>query len=436
MNQFRITGGCPIGGTIIPQGAKNEALQIICATLLTKSAVTIHNIPDISDIRDLIVLLNLLGVCTTQPQPGTYIFQAAQLNTEVIHTAPFQEQFSKIRGSIMLVGPLLARFGQLVFPSPGGDRIGRRRLNVHLVALHQLGARFIYNQQDSTYIATASSLQGCYILLEEASVTGTANVVMAASLARGTTTIYNAACELHVQQLCHMLVNMGITMTGIGSNLLTIHGCDELGGVVHTIMPDIIEVGSFIGLAAATMSDITIENIPTQLFTPVFSGFKKLGIALEVEPSSIRIPAQYDYHIQNDKNGTLITLADGIWPSFPSDLISIAIVTAIYAKGTLLIHQKMFESRLFFVDQLIEMGARLVLCDPHRVSITGLNRTYPLKGIKMISGDIRAGIALLIAALAAEGVSTIENIQQIDRGYERIDERLNGLGASIARIPK
>ena len=434
MNAFKVAGGRRIKGNITPQGAKNEALQVICAVLLTKSEVTIHNIPDIADVRALMMLLELLGVIITQSQKGTYVFNAGCLNVEAINFPTFQKKFAKIRGSIMLVAPLLARVGKLQFPSPGGDRIGRRGLNTHLTALSKLGATFTYDQAEGAYTAVTNGFKGTYLLLDEASVTGTANVIMAASLAQDRTTIYNAACELYIQQLCHMLVKMGVTITGIGSNLLTIHGSDELGGAAHTIMPDMIEIGSFIGLAAATMSDITIEKVPTQLLTPIFTGFSKLGIQLEIEKEKIRIPVQHDYKIQKDTNGTLLTLSDAIWPGFPSDLISIAIVAAIHAKGTILIHQKMFESRLFFVDQLIEMGARLVLCDPHRVNITGLNRTYPLRGVKMVSSDIRAGIALLIAALAAEGTSRIDNIQQIDRGYERIDERLNALGASIERI--
>ncbi|XWN35030.1 MAG: UDP-N-acetylglucosamine 1-carboxyvinyltransferase [Roseivirga sp.] len=434
MSTFRIQGGRPLQGAITPQGAKNGALQVICATLLTAAPVTIHNVPDILDVRKLIDLLNVLGVSITQPKQGTYCFDASQLDIASVDAAALKQHATKIRGSMMILGPLLARFGSATIPKPGGDRIGRRRLDTHFLGMSRLGAKFVYNEKEESYWVKAERLKGTFILLDEASVTGTANIIMAASLAQGSTTLYNAACEPHIQQLCKMLVQMGARIEGIGSNLLTIHGVQELQGTTHTIAPDIIEIGSFIGLAAMTMADLTIKNVQVAQLGPVLNIFRKLGIKIEVEGEDLIIPPQEHYEIEKDLNNALLTIADAPWPGFPADLLSIMLVTAIQAKGTALIHQKMFESRLFFVDKLIEMGAQLVLCDPHRAAVIGLDRNYPLRGIRMASPDIRAGIALLIAALSAQGTSIIENIDQIDRGYESIDVRLNALGAAIERI--
>ncbi len=434
MNTFRIHGGRPLQGVVTPQGAKNEALQVICAVLLTSSPVTLHNVPDIIDIQKLISLLGVLGVSIMHPAKGTYHFDPSRLDIASIDTEMLKTYATKIRGSVMILGPLLARFGKVIMPRPGGDRIGRRRLDTHFLGMHKLGAAFSYNKKEDTYLIEAKTLVGTYILLDEASVTGTANLIMAASLAKGTTTLYNAACEPYIQQLCKMLVQMGAKIKGIGSNLLTIHGVQELQGTTHTLLPDMIEIGSFIGLAAMTMANLTIKNVCVAQLGLIPEGFKKLGIQLEIERDDIIMRPQEHYEIAKDMNGSLTTISDAVWPGFPTDLMSIMLVVATQAKGTVLIHQKMFESRLFFVDKLIEMGAQLVLCDPHRASVTGLDRAYPLRGIQMTSPDIRAGIALLIAALAAEGTSIIENIGQIDRGYEMIDTRLNALGAAIERI--
>lgn len=433
MNTFIIQGGKPLQGTITPQGAKNEALQVICAVLLTSSPVTIHNVPDIIDIRRLIEMLRILGVCVKNPTRGTYHFDPSCLDITSIDSPIFKEHATKIRGSIMILGPLLVRFGSVTVPRPGGDRIGRRRLDTHFAGMLKLGATFSYNEKEDTYLVKAPTLKGSYILLDEASVTGTANLIMAASLAQGTTTLYNAACEPYIQQLCRMLVHMGAIIEGIGSNLLTIHGVQELQGTIHTLLPDMIEVGSFIGLAAITMANLTIKNACIRQLGPITEGFGRLGIQLEIKHDDIIMHPQEHYEVVKDLSGSLPTITDAVWPGLPADLMSIVLVVATQARGTVLIHQKMFESRLFFVDKLIEMGAQLVLCDPHRASITGLDRAYPLRGIQMTSPDIRAGIALLIAALSAEGTSIIENISQIDRGYETIDTRLNALGAAIER---
>ncbi|MHA7877357.1 MAG: UDP-N-acetylglucosamine 1-carboxyvinyltransferase [Bacteroidota bacterium] len=434
MSTFIIQGGHSLQGTITPQGAKNEALQVICAVLLTSSSVTIHNVPDIIDVQKLIALLRILGVRVTSPKRGTYYFDPSHLDGTAASTKVFKENAAEIRGGIMMLGPLLARFGKVTIPKPGGDRIGRRRLDTHFMGMLKLGATFSYNDKEGTYSVIAPRLQGKYILLDEASVTGTANLIMAASLAQGTTTLYNAACEPYIQQLCKMLVQMGAKIEGIGSNLLTIHGVQELQGATHTLLPDMIEVGSFIGLAAMSKANLTIKNVCVDQLGPIITEFRRLGIQLEIEHDDIIVHPQEHYEIKKDLNGALPTIADAVWPGFPTDLMSIMVVVATQAKGTALIHQKMFESRLFFVDNLIEMGAQLVLCDPHRASVTGLDRAYPLRGIRMHSPDIRAGISLLIAALSAKGTSIIENIGQIDRGYERLDTRLRALGAAIERI--
>ena len=434
MSAFRIHGGRPLQGAVTPQGGKNEALQVICAVLLTPSPVTIHNVPDIIDVQKLIDLLSVLGVSITHPAKGTYHFDSSSLNVTAVDTETLKEHATQIRGSMMILGPLLARFGKVTIPRPGGDRIGRRRLDTHFAGLSKLGATFSYDEKEDTYLGEAKALKGNYILLDEASVTGTANIIMAASLAQGKTTLYNAACEPYIQQLCKMLVQMGAQIEGIGSNLLTIHGVQELQGTTHTLLPDMIEIGSFIGLAAMTMADLTIKSVHVAQLGPILEGFRRLGIQLKIEHDDIIMRPQEHYEIEKDLNGSLLTIADAVWPGLPADLLSIMLIVATQAKGTILIHQKMFESRLFFVDKLIEMGAQLVLCDPHRASVIGLDRAYPLRGIQMTSPDIRAGIALLIAALSAKGTSIIENIGQIDRGYERIDTRLRALGAAIERI--
>jgi UDP-N-acetylglucosamine 1-carboxyvinyltransferase len=434
MSTFRIHGGRPLKGTITPQGTKNEALQVICAVLLASSPVILHNIPDIIDVQKLIALLRVLGVSITNPTKGTYHFDSSHLNIASVDTEILKKHATQIRGSVMILGPLLARFRKVTIARPGGDRIGRRRLDTHFAGMHKLGATFSYDVKKETYLVEAKTLKGTYILLGEASVTGTANLIMAASLAEGTTTLYNAACEPHVQQLCRMLVQMGAKIEGIGSNLLTIHGVQDLQGTTHTLLPDMIEIGSFIGLAAVTMADLTIKNVHVEQLYPILETFRRLGVQLEIVNDDIIIHPQEHYEIEKDLNGSIPTIADAVWPGFPADLLSVMLVVATQAKGTVLIHQKMFESRLFFVDKLIEMGAQLVLCDPHRASVIGLDRAYPLRGIQMTSPDIRAGIALLIAALSAEGISIIENIDQIDRGYEMIDTRLVALGAAIERI--
>lgn len=435
MSKFRIQGGHPLKGAITPQGAKNEALQVICAILLTEEPVTISNIPDIADVRKLISLLEVLGARVERLDANTYRFDASHVDPLTVDLDQLRGSAAKLRGSIMILGPLLARFGHAQLMKPGGDRIGRRRLDTHFLGMTKLGATFTYDKQRGTYKFSApQGLRGTYILLDEASVTGTANTIMAASLAQGTTTIYHAACEPYIQQLCKMLTAMGAKIEGIGSNLLTIHGVQKLSGTTHTIMPDMIEVGSFIGLAAMTQADLVIKNVCATQLHPVTEPFRRMGIQLVTAQNDIIIPPQTSYQVEKDLDGTLLTLADGVWPGCQPDLLSVLLVAAIQAQGTVLIHQKMYESRLFFVDRLIDMGAEIVLCDPHRAVIIGLNRAYALRGIRMTSPDIRAGIALLIAALSAEGTSIIENIDQIDRGYERIDERLRALGAHIERI--
>jgi len=436
MGTFRVTGGKKLKGEIIPQGAKNEALQILSAVLLTDQTVTIHNIPAIRDVLKLIELLGDLGVEVTKLSTSSYQFKATNVNLEYLNSAEFKAKGASLRGSIMIIGPLLARFGKGFIPSPGGDKIGRRRLDTHFIGFMKLGAHFEYLANEQFYKVTAQQgrLKGCYMLLDEASVTGTANILMAAVLAEGTTTIYNAACEPYLQQLCKMLNRMGANISGIGSNLLTIQGVDKLNGTDHTLLPDMIEIGSFIGLAAMTESEITIKNCAIAELGIIPDTFKRLGIAMEFRGDDIFIPAQSNYEIESFIDGSILTIADAPWPGFTPDLISIILVTATQARGNVLIHQKMFESRLFFVDNLIDMGAKIILCDPHRANVMGLDRKVPLKGITMSSPDIRAGVAMLIAAMSATGVSTIKNIEQIDRGYQFIDQRLNQIGAEIVRI--
>ncbi|MBX9852459.1 MAG: UDP-N-acetylglucosamine 1-carboxyvinyltransferase [Cytophagaceae bacterium] len=434
MSAFEITGGHSLKGEIIPQGAKNETLQILCAVLLTPEPVTIHNIPDIIDVNKLIDLLRDFGVQVDKLGESTYRFQAKDVNTAFLETADFKKKAGALRGSIMILGPLLARFGKGKMPKPGGDKIGRRRLDTHFLGFEKLGAKFNYDSGDNFYHIDASNLKGCYMLLDEASVTGTANVVMAAVLAKGKTTIYNAACEPYLQQLCAMLNRMGAKITGVGSNLLTIEGVNSLGGTEHTILPDMIEIGSFIGLAAMTESELTIKNCRIDMLGVIPNVFQRLGITMEFRGDDIHIPKHKKYEIDTFIDGSILTIADAIWPGFTPDLMSIVLVVATQARGSVLIHQKMFESRLFFVDKLIDMGAQIILCDPHRATVIGLNKQVPLRGIQMTSPDIRAGVALLIAAMSAQGTSTIHNIEQIDRGYQYIDKRLNALGANIKRI--
>ncbi len=435
MASFKVTGGRKLKGEIIPQGAKNEALQIICAVLLTKEPVTIHNIPGIRDVIALIDLLGDMGVKVTWLSESSVRFQADDINLSYLETEAYKHKAASLRGSVMMLGPLLARFKKGRIPRPGGDKIGRRRLDTHFLGFERLGARFDFDPEDGGfYKVDASNLKGTYMLLDEASVTGTANVLMAAVLAEGTTTIYNAACEPYLQQLCKMLVRMGASVSGIGSNLLTIDGVSDLKGTEHTMLPDMIEIGSFIGLAAMTQSEITIKNCSIPDLGVIPSVFQKLGIKLEFRGDDIFVPAQDHYELETFIDGSMLTVADAPWPGFTPDLLSIVLVTAIQAKGTVLIHQKMFESRLFFVDKLIEMGAQIILCDPHRATVVGLNRQLQLRGIRMTSPDIRAGVSLLIAALSANGVSIIDNIEQIDRGYQNIDKRLNAIGAEIVRL--
>jgi UDP-N-acetylglucosamine 1-carboxyvinyltransferase len=434
MDTFRIRGGAPLRGTIEPQGAKNEALQVICASLLTDKPVTLHNVPNIRDVNNLLELLADLGCTVEKAGHHSWKITAANVNLAYLETEAYRKKASALRGSVMLLGPVLARFGQARMPRPGGDKIGRRRLDTHFLGFEKLGARFHFNASNQLFTIDASHLTGTYMLLDEASVTGTANIVMAASLARGTTVIYNAACEPYVQQLCHMLNRMGAKISGIGSNLLTIEGVAYLNGTEHTLLPDMIEVGSFIGMAAMTHADLTIKNCRVDMLGPIPAVFSRLGIQLEIVNDDIHIAPQKNYEVENFIDGSILTIADAPWPGFTPDLLSVALVTATQARGTVLIHQKMFESRLFFVDKLIEMGAQIILCDPHRATVIGLDRKQPLRGIKMSSPDIRAGVALLIAALSAEGISEISNIHQIDRGYEKIDERLRSLGAEIERL--
>lgn len=431
---FEVQGGRELYGEITPQGAKNEALQILCAVLLTPEKVTISNIPNIVDVNKLIDLLRSMDVKVEQLDEDTYTFQADEVNIEYLNSEEFRKKGSGLRGSIMIVGPLLARFGKGYIPKPGGDKIGRRRLDTHFIGFQKLGADFEYDQNSNFYKATATKLKGTYMLLDEASVTGTANIVMAAVLAEGITTIYNAACEPYLQQLCNMLNRMGAKISGVGSNLLSIEGVDYLGGTDHRMLPDMIEIGSFIGLAAMTNSEITIKNVSYPNLGVIPDIFKRLGISIVKRDDDLIIPKQNNYEIETFIDGSILTVSDAPWPGFTPDLLSIILVTATQAKGSVLVHQKMFESRLFFVDKLIDMGAQIILCDPHRATVIGLNRQMPLRGIEMSSPDIRAGVALLIAALSAEGKSRIHNIEQIDRGYQNIDKRLINLGAKITRI--
>lgn len=433
-NSFEIIGGKPLKGEIIPQGAKNEALQIISAVLLTKEKITISNVPDIKDVNKLIDLLSNLGVAVERLNKDTYTFQAENINTEYFQTEEFKTKGGSLRGSIMIVGPLLARFGKASIPKPGGDKIGRRRLDTHFIGLEKLGAKFVYDAENHFFDVDATDLKGTYILMDEASVTGTANIIMAAVLAKGKTTIYNAACEPYLQQLCKMLNRMGAKISGIGSNLLNIEGVEELGGTEHRMLPDMIEIGSFIGLAAMTGSEITIKDVHFHELGIIPTIFSRLGIKVELRGDDIYIPAQNSYEIETFIDGSILTVSDAPWPGFTPDLLSIILVVAIQAKGNVLIHQKMFESRLFFVDKLIDMGAQIILCDPHRATVIGLNNEVRLRGIEMSSPDIRAGVSLLIAALSAQGKSIIHNIEQIERGYQDIEERLRALGADIKRI--
>jgi UDP-N-acetylglucosamine 1-carboxyvinyltransferase len=431
---FEITGGQRLKGEITPQGAKNEALQILCAVLLTPEPVIIKNVPDIIDVNKLIELLKDFGVEVTKLEESVYKFQAKNINVDFLETETFKKKAAALRGSVMILGPLLARFGKGKMPKPGGDKIGRRRLDTHFIGFEKLGAKFHYTSEDNFYTIDASNLKGAYMLLDEASVTGTANIVMAAVLAKGKTTIYNAACEPYLQQLCSMLNRMGAKISGVGSNLLHIDGVNSLGGTEHTILPDMIEIGSFIGMAAMTESEITIKNCRIDMLGIIPSTFQRLGINMEFRGDDIYIPPHKNYEIDTFIDGSILTIADAIWPGFTPDLMSIVLVVATQAKGSVLIHQKMFESRLFFVDKLIDMGAQIILCDPHRATVIGLNKQIPLRGIQMTSPDIRAGVALLIAAMSAQGKSVIHNIEQIDRGYQHIDKRLNALGANIKRI--
>jgi len=433
-NIFKIKGGLRLKGEITPQGAKNEALQVICAPLLTAEPVTIHNIPDILDVNKLIDLVGDLGCEVEKLGTGSYRFTAANINTKFLETAEYKKKAAALRGSVMLLGPILARYGQASIPKPGGDKIGRRKLDTHFIGFQNLGAKFRYEAEGNLFHIDASHLQGKYMLLDEASVTGTANILMAAVLAKGTTTIYNAACEPYLQQLCSMLNRMGAKISGIGSNLLIIEGVEKLGGTEHTILPDMIEIGSFIGLAAMTQSEITIKNCRIDMLGIIPEIFRRLGINMEFRGDDIFIPAQEHYAIETFIDGSILTVADAPWPGFTPDLISIVVVVATQARGTVLIHQKMFESRLFFVDKLIDMGAQIILCDPHRATVIGLDRKQKLRGVKMASPDIRAGVALLIAALSASGESEISNVEQIDRGYQDIEGRLKKLGAQIERI--
>ena len=430
---FQIRGGKKLSGEITPQGAKNEALQILCAVLLTSEPVRISNIPDIKDVNRLIEILQDFGVKVIKNGKGDFTFQADNIHFDYIKSKEFRKDGAKLRGSVMLLGPMLARFGEAYMPTPGGDKIGRRRLDTHFQGFVELGAEFNFNEEESFYTLTAKELNGKFILLEEASVTGTANIIMAAVLAKGTTQIYNAACEPYLQQLCKMLNRMGAKITGIGSNLLTIEGVESLRGTEHVLLPDMVEIGSWIGLAAMTKSEITIKNVNWEQLGIIPDTFRKLGIKLERKGDDIYIPSQENYKIQKFIDGSILTVSDAPWPGFTPDLLSIILVVATQAKGSVLVHQKMFESRLFFVDKLIDMGAQIILCDPHRATVIGLNHETPLRGTTLISPDIRAGNALLIAALSAEGKSIIHNIEQIDRGYERIEERLQAIGAKIMR---
>ena len=434
MSSFQIIGGQRLNGSITPQGAKNEALQVICAVLLTEQAVTISNIPAILDVLNLIKLLEYLGVKVEQLNADTYRFTAGNIDLAALETETFYRQSASLRGSVMLVGPLVARFGRAVIPKPGGDKIGRRRLDTHFIGIQKLGAEFNFDPDNKLYRIEARKLSGCYMLLDEASVTGTANIIMTAVLAEGETIIYNAACEPYIQQLCRMLNEMGAQISGIGSNLLTINGVKELNGCNHTLLPDMIEVGSFIGMAAMTGSEITIKNVKYNELGIIPDSFRRLGIRLEQKGDDIYIPQQDSYTIESFIDGSIMTIADAPWPGLTPDLLSVFLVVSTKAQGSVLIHQKMFESRLFFVDKLIDMGAQIILCDPHRATVIGLGNHLHLRAANMSSPDIRAGIALLIAAMSADGTSTIHNIDQIDRGYQDIDKRLNALGAKITRM--
>ncbi len=433
MSTFEVHGGQKLKGELFPQGAKNEALQVICATLLTEQKVVIRNIPEIRDVVNLIELLKLLGCNIKRLDKGVFSFCTTSVDFDFLLTKDFSAKAASLRGSIMILGPLLARFGKGYIARPGGDMIGRRRLDTHFAGFIKLGAKFEYNRTNGIFSIEASNLKGAYMLLDEASVTGTANIIMAAVLAEGTTTIYNAACEPYIQQLCRMLNRMGAKITGIGSNLLTIEGITRLSGCDHTILPDMIEIGSFIGLAAMTHSEITIRNVSYENLGIIPESFSRLGIKMERRNDDIYIPQQEEYEIESFIDGSIMTIADAPWPGLTPDLLSIFLVVATQAKGSVLIHQKMFESRLFFVDKLIEMGAQIILCDPHRATVIGLNNKHQLRGTTLISPDIRAGVALLIAAMSAKGTSIIQNIEQIDRGYLNIDERLNTIGAKIIR---
>jgi len=434
MSSFIVDGGYSMRGSLVPQGAKNEALQVLCAVLLTDEEVILDNVPEILDVLKLIEILSDMGVLVKRLKKGSYSFCSKTVNLDYIQSPEFLEKASKLRGSVMLLGPMLARYGKGFIPKPGGDKIGRRRLDAHFLGFMKLGADFTYDEEKETYTVRSKELKGSYVYMEEISVTGTANIILAAVLASGTTTIYNAACEPYIQQLCRLLTAMGAKIDGQGSNLLKIQGVQELGGCRHRILPDMIEVGSFIGMAAITQSEITIPNAGVEHLGIIPRIFEKLGIIIVRNGDDLIIPPQKSYTIDTFIDGSILTIYDAPWPGFTPDLISIALVTAIQAKGSVLIHQKMFESRLFFVDKLIDMGAQIILCDPHRATVIGLDRKYPLRGIKMSSPDIRAGVALLMAALSAEGQSIINNIEQIDRGYERIDERLNAIGARIKRV--
>jgi len=434
MAKFLIEGGKKLHGSLVPQGAKNEALQVIAATLLTDKEVIIHNIPEILDIMRLIDILISLGVEVRKIKTGSYSFKAKKLNIDYINSQDFFDKVTKLRGSVLLMGPLLSRYGYIRLPKPGGDKIGRRRIDTHIYGLHKLGANFNYSRESDTFTLKAEKLKGAYMLLDEASVTGTANVIMAASLAKGTTTIYNAACEPYIQQLSKMLVRMGAKITGIGSNLITIEGVESLDGAEHTLLPDMIEIGSFIGLAAITNSELRIKNVNYESLGIIPRTFQRLGIKVIRDGEDIIVPEQKHYEIETFIDGSIMTIADAPWPGVSPDLLSILLVVAIQARGSVLIHQKMFESRLFFVDKLIDMGAQIILCDPHRAIIIGLDRKYNLRGAKMTSPDIRAGVALLLAALSADGQSVIDNIDQIDRGYQNLEKRLKAIGAQIKRI--
>lgn len=438
MATFEVIGGCTLSGEITPQGAKNEALQILCAVLLTRERVVVHNVPNIVDVMQLIELLQEMGVEVTRldASTGSYSFRAVDVNLEYMQGGEFRRMASRLRGSVMMLGPLLARFGRAYMPKPGGDKIGRRRLDTHFIGFQHLGAEFNFDSEDSFYTVSAGAdgLKGSYMLLDEASVTGTANIVMAAVMAQGTTTIYNAACEPYVQQLCKLLVRMGARISGIASNLLVIEGVTELGGGEHTMLPDMIEVGSFIGMAAMTRSELTIKNVSFENLGIIPAQFQRMGIKFEQRGDDIYIPAQEHYQIESFMDGSIMTIADATWPGLTPDLLSVFLVVATQAKGSVLIHQKMFESRLFFVDKLIDMGAQIILCDPHRATVIGHDHGVRLRGTTMSSPDIRAGVALLIAAMSASGRSIIQNIEQIDRGYQDIDTRLNALGADIRRI--